>query len=260
MSAHWSHRLEFVPGPEGQPSTPDALIAWARAFDTPEAAWAACERGDWLLFVLEAYFFDDHGKALTRCTVDAVERAVQGLPIRSMIDGPIWDVRSWANAPHAPPDEFRYDAAYEWQKHQRVFPDDQPEHGAFGAAAALVGLDLSVAAHCAARAVDPTSGDAFERFLGDLAATILKLKFPLRSPTAATLAQALPVDLVVWDRASTEVDSTATLSTTQLLSSVWPYLDLELDQLGEDLGWSVAQRIAVRPGLFSEILGLLEAP
>ena len=43
-TGHWSEQLERLG------ACCDA-VDWARGYDTPEAAWAACGRGDWMLWV-----------------------------------------------------------------------------------------------------------------------------------------------------------------------------------------------------------------
>ena len=46
MSDHWTDRLP-------RDCCKDA-VAWCRSFDTPEAAWSVCERGDWMMWILRA--------------------------------------------------------------------------------------------------------------------------------------------------------------------------------------------------------------
>jgi hypothetical protein len=44
ITTHWSDALARL-------GACDEAIEWARAYPTPEAAWAACDRGDWMLWV-----------------------------------------------------------------------------------------------------------------------------------------------------------------------------------------------------------------
>jgi hypothetical protein len=44
MTAHWTDRLTEL-------DACTEAVTWARDYDTPAAAWAACERGDWMLWL-----------------------------------------------------------------------------------------------------------------------------------------------------------------------------------------------------------------
>jgi hypothetical protein len=61
----------------------DEAVAWLANFVSPAAAWDSCERGDWMLWLLE------HVKPLTEDQWEELERALE----------PLWAKRHQAQAP-----------------------------------------------------------------------------------------------------------------------------------------------------------------
>jgi hypothetical protein len=66
MSPHWSDALVTL-------VARDELVAWARTQPDYETAWATCDRGDWLLWLVDA-LDDNAGRVDTvHCAVPRPE-------------------------------------------------------------------------------------------------------------------------------------------------------------------------------------------
>jgi len=67
-SPHWTSRLMKL-------DACNEAVVWAREYPTLEAAWAACERGDWMLWLLARVGYDS--EVLTRLVYSFADRAVR---------------------------------------------------------------------------------------------------------------------------------------------------------------------------------------
>ena len=69
---HWTNSLPL--------KACDDVRDWARSYDTPQAAWDACERGDWMLWLLGSLAGPPESKSRKRLVLCACACAKLSLP------------------------------------------------------------------------------------------------------------------------------------------------------------------------------------
>lgn len=157
----------------------DALT-WARSQDTAEAAWTACERGDWMLWLLGKLSGAPESDGRKKLVLAACECARLALPYgRDGKHSPriaIETAESWARGEGATISQVRHAAAAAYA-------------AAYAAAAVYAYAYAADAAEAAANAAEAayfaayTTDDDADRYLLDLAAVLdLAAAYERRSP------------------------------------------------------------------------------